>query len=465
MVTNMLLLVLFVSDFLPHLVEGACSKPLYITTPKQMEALRGSCLLIPCNFSAVSDKGFNSSREIFGVWIKKEPTFGKTKENWIFHSDGTINKYPMSLTGNLTQRNCTTLFSSLEKSHTDKYFFRIENSLFLATAACDPLQITVEDSPPSPTIEISGDLKEAESVTVTCSAPAPCPHSPPKLIWTLQQDPRNTMEENPDRTFTTKIQKTLTLTDQHDGFNITCSASYPVNEGKDVKTAEETKSLHVSYAPKNTLASVSRPSTLVSAGGWVELSCSSRAQPLVSSFTWFKESQDGDTNVSQGEIYSFNATEGGRYYCVATNELGNGKSTTIHLANGGAEQLDGSSPWGGVVGGIIGIMILICFAVAVWWLKSKHTTQEQSQGEQIRGEHETQINDTQRLTAVQESAAATETGEEIYYGEIDFSKHRNKSPPVSEQDGGQTEDTLYAQVKVSETANRPEDLYAQVKRK
>ncbi|XP_034067986.1 sialic acid-binding Ig-like lectin 12 [Gymnodraco acuticeps] len=467
MVTNMLLLVLFVSDFLPHLVEGTCSKALYITTPKQMEALRGSCLLIPCNFSAVSDssdKGFSSSREIFGVWIKEEPAFSQKPKNVIFHSDRTINRYPMSITGNLRQRICTTLFSSLEKSHTDKYFFRIESSPFLATAACDPLQITVKDSPPSPTIEISGDLKEAESVTVTCSAPAPCPQSPPKLTWTLPENPPNTMEENPDRTLTTKIQKTLTLTDQHDGFNITCSASYPVNKGKDVKTAE-TKTVHVSYAPKDTSASVSRPSGFVPASSLVELSCSSRAQPPISSFTWFKESQDGDIKVSQGEIYSFNATEGGRYYCVATNELGKETSPKIHLANGGAEQLDGSSPWGGVVGGIIGIMILICLAVAVWWLKSKHTTQEQSQGEQIRGEHETQINDTQRLTAVQESAAATETGEEIHYGEIDFSKHRYQSPPVSEQDGGQTEDTLYAQVKVSETANRPEDLYAQVKRK
>ncbi|KAL3040914.1 hypothetical protein OYC64_011824 [Pagothenia borchgrevinki] len=450
MVTNMLLLVLFVSDFLPHLVEGACES-LYITTPKQMEALSGSCLLIPCIFSADPAEGFNSAREIFGVWIKKEP-FGRNKENVIFHSDGTINTYPMSITGNLRQGNCTTLFSSLEESHTNKYFFRIENSPFLATAACDPLQITVKDSPPSPTIEIPGDLKEAESVTVTCSAPAPCPHSPPKLTWTLQQNPPNTMEENPDRTFTTKIQKTLTLTDQHDGFNITCSASYPVNEGTDT--------------PKDTFASVSRPSGSVSAGSWVKLSCSSRAQPPISSFTWFKESQDGDMNVSQGQIDSFNATEEGRYYCVATNALGKETSPKIQLANGGAVQLDGSSPWVGVVGGIIGIMILICFAVAAWWLKSKHTTQEQSQqGEQIRGDNETQINDTQRLTAVQESAAATETGEEIHYGEIDFSKQRNQSPPVSEQDGGQTEDPLYAQVKVSETANRPEDLYAQVKRK
>ena len=64
---------------------------------------------------------------------------------------------------------------------------------------------------------------------------------------------------------------------------------------------------------------------------------------------------------------------------------------------------------------------------------------------------------------VEEPVSKTE--EEIHYGEIDFSKQRNKSPPVPEQDGGQTEDPLYAQVKVSETANRPEDLYAQVKKK
>lgn len=102
------------------------------------------------------------------------------------------------------------------------------------------------DSPPSPRIEIPGDLKEKQSVTITCSASTPCPHSPPKLTWNLQQDALNKIEENTDRTLTTKIQTTVTLSDQHDGYNITCSASYPVNEGKEVKTAEERKTLHVS---------------------------------------------------------------------------------------------------------------------------------------------------------------------------------------------------------------------------
>ncbi|XP_074478215.1 myeloid cell surface antigen CD33-like [Sebastes fasciatus] len=244
MVTAIVLLNVF-------LVSGAlavCPKSpsLFITTPKQMEALSGSCLQIPCNFRVKSEEEFNSTRSTFGVWIKSNQDFAKNPHNVIFNSSSTDNIYPMSLTGDLSQKNCTTLFSIVNTSYTDWYYFRIENGSFRATASCDPLQITVKDSPPRPSIEISGDLKENQSVTITCSAFTPCPHCPPELTWTLQQDPHNKIEENTNRTFTTKIQKTFTLSDEHDGFNITCSARYPLNEGKDVKTAEERKTLSVS---------------------------------------------------------------------------------------------------------------------------------------------------------------------------------------------------------------------------
>ncbi|XP_070709220.1 cell adhesion molecule 3-like [Pempheris klunzingeri] len=290
-----------------------------------MEALSGSCLRIPCNFRAEPLKGFDSRREIFGVWIKSHPYFGSNPSNVIFNSSRTVKIYPMKITGNLNQNNCTTLFSNLIINYTNTYFFRIENQGFKATAVCDSLQIRVTDSPPRPSIDIlsiSSDLKEHQSVTVTCSASTPCPHSPPNLTWSLQQDAHSEIKENPDGTLTTKIQRNITLSDQHDGLNITCSARYPVNEGRDVKTAEERKTLNVSYAPKNTSASISPPG-LVSAGSWVNLTCSSRAKPPVSRFTWFKNSTDRPINVSDGAIYSFIVTDGGVYYCVATNDLGN----------------------------------------------------------------------------------------------------------------------------------------------
>nr|XP_046227050.1 sialic acid-binding Ig-like lectin 13 isoform X2 [Scatophagus argus] len=443
---NMLLSVFFVSGVL-----AACPKPahLLITAPKKMEALSGSCLQIPCNFTFRSEQEFDSRRETFGVWIKSNPDFGSTPGNVIFNSSGTVNTYPMRITGNLSEKDCTTLFSSLLTRYTDTYYFRAENQPVVATASCDPVQIRVQDSPPRPRIdisgEISGDLKEEQSVTITCSAVTPCPHSPPQLTWSLQQDARNNMEENADGTFTTKIQETITLSDQHDGNNITCSATYPVNEGKDVRTAQETKILSVSYAPKDTSVSIS-PSGLVSAGSWVNLTCSSRAKPPVS-FSWFRISKDGPTLVSEGHFYSFNVTEGGVCYCVATNELGN-HSSTIRIDIEENSYIFVQLGLGGLT-----FIILILLAVCLWWFRSKHQTPQQTQSQRGEG------------LALQMPSNNPE--ENIHYGEISFSKQRPGLSSDSAEDSGREEDTLYAQVKLplQQTASELEDLYSQVKKK
>ncbi|XP_047468185.1 sialic acid-binding Ig-like lectin 13 isoform X2 [Mugil cephalus] len=374
MSVRVLLIVLFHS--------GTClskQAALFITAPEKMRALSGSCLKIPCNYSAASEETFNSSREIFGVWIKNNSRFIYNPNNVVFNSSRSVNIYPMNITGDLSQKNCTTLFSDLKTSHSDTYYFRIENRAFKATASSAPIQITVKDSPWRPRLKISGDVKEKESVTITCSAFTPCPHSPPQLTWNLQQDPHNKIKKHTDGTFTTKIQETITLSDTHDGNNIICSVTYPVNEGKDVKTAETQETLNVSYAPKDTSASIS-PSGLASAGSWVNLTCSSRAKPPIRHFTWFKNSKDGPMIVSEGHFYSFNVTDGGVYYCVASNQLGNQTSPWIHLNVGGTKQ---SSSWGGAVGGTIGIIILICAAFILWRFNSTRRT-AQAQEEEMR---------------------------------------------------------------------------------
>ncbi|XP_034561970.1 vascular cell adhesion protein 1-like isoform X2 [Notolabrus celidotus] len=343
---------------------------LHVSTPQEMEALSGSCLQIPCNFSAITEEELGQ-REIFGVWIKNNPYFGRRPENVVYNSSGTVKIYPMNITGNLRQKQCTTLFSHINSTHEDVYYFRIDFGVFKATALCDPPRITVRDSPHRPSMEIPGDLKEEESVTITCSALTPCPHSPPKLTWSLQSDSLNNMEENTDGTFTTQIQESITLSEHHDGYNITCSATYPVNEGRDVRTAEETKTLSVSYAPKNTSVSIS-PSGLVSAGTLVNLTCSSRAKPPVSRFTWFRISNNRPVMVSEGESYSLNVTEGGVYYCVATSDLGNQTSSSIHL---NIEEPAGGSSSGALLGGIIGSVLLICLIVGIILAKTLQSWQ------------------------------------------------------------------------------------------
>lgn len=115
---------------------------LFITAPQKMEALHGSCLQIPCNFSAPGQETFD--RGPIGVWMKSDLRFDKFPHNVIFNSSVTPNIYPMNIIGDLSKKNCTTVFSNLTTTYTDTYFFRIQIPDFKASAPCDPLQIEVK---------------------------------------------------------------------------------------------------------------------------------------------------------------------------------------------------------------------------------------------------------------------------------------------------------------------------------
>ncbi|XP_060950220.1 sialoadhesin-like [Limanda limanda] len=416
MMTILLLLsVLFVTGAL-----AVCPPPsdLNITAPKTMEALSGSCLQIPCKFSAKPEQSFTGNN--VGVWIKRDTRFGIFPNNVIFNGSRSDNVYEVNITGDLNQKDCTSVFFGLKKNDTDEYFFRVEGQSFRATAGCHPLQINITDDPPIPNIEMSGDLREGESLNVTCSAPTPCPASPPELTWDNKPPPHNHIQGNADGTFSTQIQVNISLSDIHDGCNITCSAKYPER----VKSTQHKVTLNISYAPKDTLASVSRS---LSAGGWVNLTCTSRANPSVHHFTWFKRNPDGATNVSEGAVYSVSATDGGVYFCEANNTLGGQRSPNIHLK----EPLR----WEPVVGGIAGSVLLVCSIIFVWYLRSRHPAVQQTQSQ--TGEE-----------LVLTNSATRNEEERLHYGEIDFSRQRAVLSSDSLRDREQQQDTVYAQVKV-----------------
>uniref|UniRef100_A0A8C6TD61 Ig-like domain-containing protein n=1 Tax=Neogobius melanostomus TaxID=47308 RepID=A0A8C6TD61_9GOBI len=258
----------------------ACGAELYVTTPGHLEALSGSCVQIPCNFTP-------SSNNLLMFLNQK--------------------------------KDCTTLFSNLNTSYSDLYYFRIETDLIW---------------PQLPSIKVSGEQTETKIVTITCSAVTPCPGSPPQLTWDLHQGTSNITETNPDGTLTTVIKLNITLTDSHDGLMIKCSAVYPVSGG--VKATEENVTLNVTYGPKDTSVRVS-PSGTLSTGQSVTLSCSSRANPAVQNFTWFRHSSQGPVSVSKGDTFSFNFSQNihGQYYCEAKNRAGKQASLVIHVGPGG----------------------------------------------------------------------------------------------------------------------------------
>nr|XP_054607320.1 sialic acid-binding Ig-like lectin 9 [Nothobranchius furzeri] len=338
---NLLTVIMLLSVvLLPGQIQTKCGKTasLTIEAPQKIEALEGSCLQIPCSFIEISDKEVDNNKDIFGVWIKSDPVFDKNPNNVIFNSSKIQNIYKMTLTGDLRQKNCTTVFSDLIKPQSDKYFFRIENESFKATAFCHPVQITVSDSAWKPRIEISGDGQQQNSVTVTCSAFTPCPRSPPELTCNLQQVSHR-LAENPDGTFTTEIQMTFPLSDTHDGLNISCCARYPVYD-PELDASEDTS------APIS-------PSRWVSAGSWVKLN------------------SEGVMTVAEGNIYRFNITEGGAYYCEAAED--EGKQFRVSMC---------------ITIKILGIAML-CSAIIIFecWFRSRVSSKQEKDREEEENIH------------------------------------------------------------------------------
>uniref|UniRef100_A0AAV2L371 Ig-like domain-containing protein n=1 Tax=Knipowitschia caucasica TaxID=637954 RepID=A0AAV2L371_KNICA len=329
----------------------------------------------------------------------------------------------------MAQNNCTTLFPNVTTQHQDKFFFRVENGAFKATASCQAIQVNVRDSW-SPIITVSGAQTETQVVTVTCSAVTPCPSAPPRLTWNLHQDSASDTERSPDGTRTTKITHRITLTHSHDEHKVNCTAAYRVNG--ELRKASTTIKLNVTYGPKNTSVVVSPPGPL-SAGQSVTLSCSSRAQPPVQRFTWFRRSgSHTPVNVSAGHTYSFNFSLAahGQYYCEAHSALGKQASQVMLVGPGGVRAAGSSSQTAAIAGGIVSILLVVIVIFAIWKYKSKRKRSQKK-----------------RQAAV--ASGRPQNDAEVHYGQIHFSKppHESKSSVCDKN-----QETVYSAVKGSNMA-------------
>ncbi|CDQ91942.1 unnamed protein product [Oncorhynchus mykiss] len=444
-------------------------RDLNATMPDGLDVLTGSCVQIPCSFDIPDQHKdtFNSAILTSGVWIKENPNFRECPDRVIFNSSNMVNRYQGEITGNMSQKNCTTVFFNVTTSYSDKYYLRIENGPFLATDTEKSVHIDVSDFPSSPIITVSGEVKDGNPVSLNCSAVAPCPEHPPEVTWTLptQFTPENQLQENSDQTNSVLSTVTFTPSYLHHEKNITCTAVYPV--GTSNKRAEHNMMLNVSFSPKETLASIS-PAHPVLVGSCVNLTCSSIANPPVTNFTWFQISEGKRTQVASGQSYTLNVTPGNGelYYCEARNSHGCGKSNEVQLAIKGQKE----PMVFGVAAGTLGAILLISLiSLFVWRRNSRlHDGLERTDSPQGQNSPVGTVCTNQATAGEDPEEPAEDQPEEIHYGDIDFSKLQTKETPAAAQDRMQGQESEYAEVNVTGRGaqepplNNLDGLYAQV---
>uniref|UniRef100_A0A7N8YKY5 Ig-like domain-containing protein n=1 Tax=Mastacembelus armatus TaxID=205130 RepID=A0A7N8YKY5_9TELE len=83
----------------------------------------------------------------------------------------------------------------------------------------------------------------------------------------------------------------------------------------------------------NTSVSV-RPSAEVDAGSNITLICTSKANPPVETYTWFKMNDHNIINIGKEAELHFRKIlhhDGGQYFCMASNKHGSQKSSLVTL--------------------------------------------------------------------------------------------------------------------------------------
>uniref|UniRef100_A0A3Q2D3M3 Ig-like domain-containing protein n=1 Tax=Cyprinodon variegatus TaxID=28743 RepID=A0A3Q2D3M3_CYPVA len=185
-----------------------------------VSVMRGSCVTVRCLFEIPSQYENNLNENCGAKWVNMRESNPQVLDT-------------NAVTGNLTEKNCTTTFSNMQPAHTNTYYFRLECNDLKYTFKTAGVKIDVKDNFPAPTLTPSTlEVKDGDSVSLTCSAPAPCLSNPPNLTWTpTLGSSQETLQENQDKTLVKTSVLNFTASYLHDGEKISCTSIYKRQDG------------------------------------------------------------------------------------------------------------------------------------------------------------------------------------------------------------------------------------------
>ncbi|KAG9330025.1 hypothetical protein JZ751_027575 [Albula glossodonta] len=418
------------------LLQGALSREdeFVIWMPQRIEALSGSCVLIPCRFEIPTEYDKQLVPEAKGLWMKG----GTHEEQTVFKSRLTENQSNIiqgKIIGNLDKKNCTTILENFTSKYNDKYFFRIEsNDKLRANFRKHGVKIFVKDSPPKPKLTpVKVEVTEGSSVSLSCSAAAPCPTLPPTLTWTPRlSDSEDQLQENQDQTKSVSSVLTFTASHLHHGQRITCTALYKLQQGDTQKT----------FMPQ-----ISGSGSCSRTAAEISCSCESRGNPSPS-MEWrvsglrvtnstdrvIREEQLGNTGLRSSLTMRHSQGDTPTLLCLSTNAAGN-SSLQLHVP-----------PAKSFLGLYVALGILRPPSPQTGeeiYANQVMVTRRQRQGEE-HGEAETQ-------TQIQMETQSQAADDSLHYASVTFSARTNKQessgavkdPP---QEAGEGENVLYSTV-------------------
>ncbi|XP_041526831.1 sialoadhesin [Microtus oregoni] len=299
-----------------------------VSSPKDVQGLKGSCLLIPCIFSfpasvevpdgitAIWYYDYSGKRQV--VSHSRDPT--QVEERFRGRAE---------LMGNMDHKVCNLLLKDLQLEDSGNYNFRFEISDVNRWSDVRGTKVTVTKDPSAPTITAPKELREGMEANFNCSTPYVCLQEKASLRWE-GQDPSHSVTFSHQSLEPTGVihQETLhmPLSWQDHGRVLRCRFSLAkLSSQKEVY-------LQVQHAPKGVEILLSSSGKNILPGDLVTLTCQvNSSYPDVSSLLWTK---DGVSLPAGGRVLQLSSAawnDSGVYTCQATNDVGSMVSPPVSL--------------------------------------------------------------------------------------------------------------------------------------
>uniref|UniRef100_A0A3P8RBQ1 Ig-like domain-containing protein n=1 Tax=Astatotilapia calliptera TaxID=8154 RepID=A0A3P8RBQ1_ASTCA len=201
------------------------------TAPATITGLKGSCLTIPCKFSYKNSQ----PKDLQVIWY----LYQRNEYPAVYNQEGTvIRKFNgrTSLTGSVTEKNCSLKIERLEMSHNHNQLYPwIDKNTITSyhtkghSFYDGSTELIVSEHAPEPQLSIIGILRVGEQGTVSCSVQHTCFSAPPTL--TLKGLPG--IDQNMDTLVSegiweSKIVQTWTVEEEHQ--SVSCAVNYPAGQ-------------------------------------------------------------------------------------------------------------------------------------------------------------------------------------------------------------------------------------------
>ncbi|KAL8219391.1 UNVERIFIED_CONTAM: hypothetical protein K2H54_023515 [Gekko kuhli] len=308
------------SGFLLVLFYSPVSVAWSSTLPSSIQALKGSCVVIPCSFTFPGPRA--SWGDKFSVAWYQYRARGYPE---IYNSKSPRSVLPeyqgrTEVVGDLEMGNCTLLIRDVR--HGDVYYVWINPDSVSHRFYDVTVRVELTDVPSQLEMSDPGLLTEGDHTALTCSALHTCPLAPPSLTWNLVGGKAVTVQERlAGGVWRTELQLGYVPSHKDNGKYLQCTATFPIQQ-----QSRNGITLQVKYSPKDAVVSVVGNSTLKE-GDSVTLRCSSHSNPPALSYRWFfgprKAPLRGAGTGPEAKLTDIKR-DSGPYYCVAENDVGMG---------------------------------------------------------------------------------------------------------------------------------------------